>query len=184
MNSYKLKNLKKIILYLILIASLLLIAVTVFIGSCMGDKYSVDSKKIETEIKSKKRILYVYEFDSLTRKMEYELEIKVIDSMTIYKYHSLTDSTRNTSFRFNKAKSDLYFVFDKFNVTDFNFYQTTLFKFDKYEMSDPVVDGVSPILFNKNYGVLAWDNGWGNQFYFVAEEIKDEIKLPILWPRH
>ncbi|WP_396149839.1 hypothetical protein [Flavobacterium sp.] len=178
------KNLKRIIVYLILIASLLLIAVNVFIGSCMGDKYSIDSKKIETEIKSKKRILYVYEFDSLTRKMEYELEIKVIDSMTIYKYHNRIDSTKNISFRLNKAKSDLYFVFDKFNVTDFNYYQTTSFKFDKYEMSDPVVDGVSPILFNKNYGILAWDNGWGNQFYFVADEINDEIMLPILWPRH
>lgn len=177
------KILKSIIIYLILIASLLLIAFTIFIGSCMGDKDSQVSN-IQTESKLNKRILYVYEFDSLKRKMEYELEIKVIDSITIYKYHSLADSTRNTSFRFNKAKSDLYFVFDKFNLTDFNYYQTTLFKFDKYEMSEPVVDGASPILFNKNYGILAWDNGWGNQFYFVAEEIKDEIKLPILWPRH
>ena len=144
----------------------------------MGDKDSQVST-IQTEIKSNKRILYVYEVDSLKRKMEYELDIKEIDSMTIYKYRNLIDSTKNISFRFNKVKSYLYFGFEKFNIIEFDNYQTGAFTFDKYVSSEASIDGNGPILFNKNYGVLAWDNGWGNQYYFVTNTNQDDIKLPI-----
>jgi hypothetical protein len=150
--------------------------VTAFIGSCMGDRAPNDSI-IQTEIKSNKRILHVYEFDSLIRKMEYELTIKGIDSMTVYNYRNLNDSTKHIDFSYNEVKSDLYFWSEKLNITAFDNFQSTL-HFNKYESSEPV-DGMGPVLFNKNYGVLAWDNGWGNQFYFVDDTIESAIKLPI-----
>lgn len=144
----------------------------------MGDK-DPQVSNIQTDIKSNKRILYVYEFDSLIRKMEYEQEINEIDSMTIYKYRNLIDATKNISFRFNKVKSYLYFGFERFKIIEFNNYQIGTINFDKYISSEPSIDGNGPILFNKNYGVLAWDNGWGNQYYFVTNKNEDDIKLPI-----
>ncbi len=143
----------------------------------MGKRANTDFKK-DSGIKIVKQVLYVYEFDTLKSKTDYELKILEKDSVRIFKYNNLIDSTRNISFRFNKLNSNLYFGPDKFIVVESNNYRTE-FNFDKYESSEPIMDGVGPILFNKTYGALAWDNNWGNQFYFVNEVNVDKIDLPI-----
>ena len=143
----------------------------------MGKRANSDFNK-DKGIETVKRILYVYEFDSLKSKTDYELKILERDSVRIFKYNNLKDSTRNMSFRFNKITSNLYFGPDKFNIVESHNYRTK-FNFDKFELTEPIMDGVGPILFNKTYGVLAWDNNWGNQFYFVNEVNVNKIDLPI-----
>ena len=172
-----LKKIWNILLILVGIASLALIAITIFIATSMGKRANTDLN-IDDGIKIVNRILYVYEFDSLKTKTDYELKILERDSVRIFKYKNLKDSTRNMTFRFNKLNSNLYFGSDKFNVVESDNYRTE-FNFDKYELTEPIMDGVGPILFNKTYGVLAWDNNWGNQFYFVNEVNIDKIDLPI-----
>lgn len=132
----------------------------------------------DSRIKIVKRILYVYEYDSLKTKTDYELKIIEKDSVIIFKYNNLKDSTRIMSFRFNKLNLNLYFGADKFKVVESNNFQTE-FNLDKYELIEPSMDGFGSVLFNKSYGVLAWDNNWGNQFYFVDEVNIDKIDLPI-----
>jgi hypothetical protein len=143
----------------------------------MGKRANTDFDK-DFGNKIVKRTLYVYAFDSLKSKMDYELKILERDSVRIFYYNNLKDSTRNMSFRFNKINSNLYFGSNEFNVAESNNYRTD-FNFDKYKLTEPVMDGIDPILFNKTYGVLAWDNNWGNQFYFVNEVNIDRIDLPI-----
>lgn len=111
-------------------------------------------------------------------KTDYELKIIEKDSVRIFKYNNLKDSTRIMSFRFNKLNLNLYFGADKFKVVESNNFQTE-FNLDKYELIEPSMDGFGSVLFNKSYGVLAWDNNWGNQFYFVNEVNIDKIDLPI-----
>lgn len=100
------------------------------------------------------------------------------DSIRIFIYNNLKDSTRNISFPFNKLAYNLNLGPDKFKVVETNNYRTE-FNFDKYESTERKMDGVGPILFNETYKVLAWDNNWGNQFYFVNEVNIDNIDLPI-----
>lgn len=172
-----LKKIWNILLILVGIVSLALIAITIFIATSMGKRANTNFNK-DNGIKIVNRILYVYEYDSLKSKTDYELKILERDSVRIFKYNNLKDSTRNMSFRFNKLNSNLYFGPDKFKVVESKNYRTE-FNFDKYELTEPIMDGVGPILFNKTYGVLAWDNNWGNQFYLVNEVNMDKIDLPI-----
>lgn len=166
---------KRNILIVVGIASLLLIAITISIGTSTEKKAN---SKNSGQIQVGNRILYVYEFDSIKSITDYKLKIIEKDSVKIFKYKNANDSTRNIVFRYNKLNSNLYFGPDKLNVTEFNKYRTE-FNFDKYELTEPIIDGIGPILFNKNYGILAWDNNWGNQFYFVNDENINKIKLPI-----
>ena len=115
----------------------------------MGKRANTNFNK-DNGIKIVNRILYVYEYDSLKSKTDYELKILERDSVRIFKYNNLKDSTRNMSFRFNKLNSNLYFGPDKFKVVESKNYRTE-FNFDKYELTEPIMDGVGPILFNKTY---------------------------------
>jgi hypothetical protein len=172
-----LKKALDILLIIAGIASLVLIVITILIATLLGKRANNDFK-YDNEDEVAKRILYVYRFDSLKSKTEYNLKILERDSLRIFKYTNLEDSTRNLSFQFNKLNSNLYFWTEKFSVTEPNNYRAK-FNFDKYNSTEPIIDGIGPILFNKTYGVLAWDNNWGSQFYFVNEVEINETDLPI-----
>jgi hypothetical protein len=172
-----LKKALDILLIISGIASLLLIIFMILVVTLLGKRddnnFEYDNQNVVT-----KRILFVYEFDSLKSKTEYDLEILERDSLRIFKYTNLKDSSRNISFRFNKMNSNLYFWTDQFSVAEVKNFHAK-FYFDKYDLTEPIIDGTGPILFNKSYGVLAWDNNWGNQFYFVDEMNINETDLPI-----
>ena len=85
----------------------------------MGKRANTDFDK-NSGIKIVKQILYVYEYDSIKSKTDYEFKILERDSVRIFKYKNLKDSTRNMSFRYNKLNSNLYFGPDKFNVIESN----------------------------------------------------------------
>ncbi len=169
------KKIWNIFLILLSIVSLAIIAIILFVVTAVGRKATTFDKDDITVVN---RILYVYEFDSLKRQMEYELKIIERDNIKIFKYESLKDSTRNMTFQFNQLNSKLIWGPEQFQLIEHHSYQANL-GFDKYEPIDPAIDAYIPILFNKTYGVLGWDNNWGNQFYFADSITISKTNLPI-----
>ena len=169
------KKIWNIFLILLSIASLALIALILFVVTAVGRKSKPFDKHKITVVN---RSLYVYEFDSLKKQMEYELKIIERDSIKIFKYKSLKDSTRNMTFRFNQLNSKLSWGPEQFKLIEHHSYQANL-NFDNYELIEPAIDASNPVLFNKTYGVLGWDNNWGNQFYFVDSITISKANLPI-----
>lgn len=137
-------------------------------------------KNTEYKSRTELRNLIVYEFDSIKKQTPYELIIREKDSVLIYNYKSKNDSTKNMSFRYLKYNGNLLFGPDEFGISVKNEFQSD-FKFDQYNLTKEVIDGMGALLFNRTYGVLGFDNGWGKQFYYLTEQNINEIKLPILY---
>lgn len=125
------------------------------------------------------RNLTVYELDSLIYKSEYELTILEKDSVITYSYRNKTDSNKNKGFRYLKY-SDLLFAgpseFYKMDSDKFSI----IFGFDLYHSDPTIMDAMGPVIFNKEYGVLGFDNGMLTQYYFTNGKT-DDIELPILY---
>ena len=136
------------------------------------------SKSKETE-RTEIRNLTVYEYDSLIYKSEYELTIREKDSIIIYNYRNKTDSTKNKRFRYLKY-SDLLlagpFEFYKMDSDKF----PKIFGFELYHSDPAIMDTMGPVIFNKEYGILGFDNGMLTQYYFTNRETNN-IELPILY---
>ena len=163
-------NLKDILLILAGIAALFVIAAIFFIGLGIGSRAS----DWPSEPKIESRQLFVYSLDSLRRTYPYELTIEDRDSLLIYRYKNLEDSTRNMAFRYQKAEKELFFppnplVLEKEGVLIEDM------KFDIFQ--DDAIDGVGPVIFNEEYGLFGWHNGWGDYFFFMTQE--NEYLLPI-----
>ena len=176
------KKALNILLIVLGIGGLVLIGITIFIGTSMGKRAeNIEGiKSTEYPTRTELRNLIVYEFDSIKKKMPYELIIREKDSVLIYNYKNKTDSTKNMSFRYLKHNGNLFFGPDEFGISIKNEFQSD-FKFDQYNLTEEVIDGMGVLLFNRTYGVLGFDNGWGKQFYYLTEQNINEIKLPILY---
>lgn len=137
-----------------------------------------ESKEKETE-RTEMRKLTVFELDSLIYKSEYELTIQEKDSFITYSYRNKTDPNKNKEFRYLKY-SDLLFAgpseFYKIESDKF----PKIFGFELYHSDPRIMDAMGPVMFNKEYGVLGFDNGMLTQYYFTNEET-DKIELPILY---
>ena len=150
------------------------ILLILFIFSCS------DSSKKETA-RTELRNLTVFEFDSLVSKADYELRIRERDSVIIYNYRNLNDSTKNQNFRYLKYSDILLAGPFEFIKTKNNYYPN--FENFNYYNSDPgIMDGMGPVIFNNEFGVLGFDNGMGTQYYFT-NDLTEKIKLPILYKR-
>lgn len=126
-----------------------------------------------TELKSiytESRYLSGFSNNTLKLRTEYMLIKTVRDSIIIYDYRSVTDSTRNLKISYLTKSQKL-----KFNLSDYKKYETKTFQsnknseiwFDKYEMKEPIIDGMSSILFNQEYGILAIANLLGPSAFFM-----------------
>lgn len=164
------------------IGGLVLIGITIFIGTSMGKRAeNIEGINItEYPIRTELRNLIIYEYDSIKRQLPYELTIREKDSVLIYHYKNNIDSTKNMIFRYLKINENLIFGPNEFGISSQNEFQTEL-KFDQYNLTEDVIDGMGTLLFNRTYGVLGFDNGWGKQFYYLTEKNTKEIKLPILY---
>ena len=76
------------------------ILIIIFLFSCS------DASKKETQ-RTETRNLTVFEFDSLVSKADYELSIRERDSVIIYNYKNINDSTKNKDFRYLKRSDRL-----------------------------------------------------------------------------
>ena len=126
-----------------------------------------------TELKSiflESRYLSGISNDTLKLRTEYLLIKTVRDSIINYEYRSVTDSTRNLNVSYLTKNQKL-----QFDLTDYEKYETKSFQsntnseiwFDKYEMKEPIIDGMSPVMFNEEYGILAIANPLGPSAFFM-----------------
>ena len=163
-------NLKDILLILAGIAALFVIAAIFFIGLGIGSRAS----DWPSEPKIESRQLFVYSLDSLRRTYPYELTIEDLDSLVIYRYKNLEDSTRNMDFRYQKVAKTLSFTSSVLELEKEDVMIQDM-NFDIFHSN--VIDGEGPVLFNEVYGLLGWHNGWGDYFFFMTQE--NEYLLPI-----
>lgn len=141
--------------------------------------FSCSDSKIKETQRSEIRSLTVFEFDSLIYKANYELTILERDSIVIYDYRNKIDSTKNKNFRYLKYSDLLMAGPFEFNKIQTDRYPKTT-DFDLYNSDPSIMDGMGPLIFNKYYGILGFDNGMGTQYYFTNEETNN-IELPILY---
>jgi len=150
------------------------ILLIIFLFSC-----SHTSKK-ETQ-RTEIRNLTVFEFDSLVSKADYELSIRERDSVIIYNYRNINDSTKNKDFRYLKHSDRLLAGPFEFEKTE-NHYYPNFENFNYYNSDPGIMDGMGPIIFNNEFGILGFDNGMGTQYYFT-NDLTEKIELPILYKR-
>ncbi|WP_271785380.1 hypothetical protein [Aquimarina algiphila] len=156
------KHLKK----LIYILSIILIQ-----ASCSD---SNQKKRTVTET----RFLSGISNDSLKIRTEYKLVKTITDSVMEFDYISVTDSTRNFSVSFKKHQSELILGFTRYKINknnDLNNIIISNYQFESYIHITPEIDGMGPILFNQNYGILAIGNPLGPAAAFTKNKPKFEV---------
>ncbi|KXX70982.1 hypothetical protein AVL50_10270 [Flammeovirga sp. SJP92] len=118
------------------------------------------------------RILHVVEGDSLFITREYDLVKDNHDGVEVYQYVNLEDKKWNMTFKYNKSTKVLSFVLSDFELKEKDKYfdpSLSSMKFDLYTLSQPVIDGHGPLLFNTDYGILKLDNGMWTSFIYLRE---------------
>ncbi len=92
-----------------------------------------------------------------------------------YKYDA--DSEKNMEFTYD-LKSDIlkcgFSEFKPINGIEIQMDELSKLPFKKYELTEPIVDGTGPILFNQKYGVLAIGNVMAPDFVYLPRN-KDKI---------
>ena len=121
--------------------------------------------------------MIVFESKNLVRNNPIELTKTENDSLIKYWYRNLVDSTKSMSFQYLKNQDKICFAVEQFHVKEKKYLSEETI-FDIYE-TEPIVDGMGPLLFNKDYGILAFENGWGMEFHFLTKEYKSKFNLPI-----
>ncbi|SFW61268.1 hypothetical protein SAMN05660313_02816 [Cellulophaga fucicola] len=125
------------------------------------------------------RNLTVFELDSLIYESEYELTIREKDSVITYSYRNKTDPNKNKGFRYLKNSDLLFAGPSEFYQIDSDKFPV-IFGFELYHSDPTIMDAMGPVIFNKEYGVLGFDNGMLTQYYFTNGKT-DDIELPILY---
>lgn len=125
---------------------------------------SVGAKSDSTVISE--RTLEIFRIDSSFSRESYTLEIIDRDSIFIYSYTNPENQNRNMVFRFDPVESQLHYGPSKIDLLNKGVYINDL-SFDLYDEPGDIIHGIGPLLFNKTYGVLGWDNGAGDQYFFT-----------------
>lgn len=139
---------------------------------------SCSESKVKETKRAELRNLIVFDFDSLLYKMNYELIIREKDSTIIYEYKNIIDSTKSKKFRYLKDFDRLQSGPSEFKKVESNRLSKIL-DFNLYNSDSSIMDGAGSIIFNKDYGVLGFEDGMGTQYYFI-NDITKYIELPIL----
>jgi hypothetical protein len=146
-----LRKTKDILIFAFALIVISALAYGIFLFFYVQKRYAespTDVKSIYTE----SRYLYGISNDTLKLRTEYLLIKTVRDSIIKYEYRSVTDSTRNLKVSYLTKNKAL-----RFDLTDYEKYETKTIQsnsnseiwFDKYEMKEPIIDGMSPVMFNK-----------------------------------
>lgn len=129
------------------------------------------------------RVVKVYENDSIKREMDYELTIKAIDSGWTYQYRNLKDENKNMEFKYFKNSNRLVFAGSNlglYQTGEYLFKKSSSEEFELFVLTEQMLDGHGPVLFNENYGVLSSNNGWGMDFLFLPNKAKTSIEKQVL----
>ena len=141
----------------LLIKIIYILGLLLTLGSCSESK---SKKHTITE----SRFLSGISNDSLKIRTEYLLVKTITDSVIEYEYLSKIDSTRNFKAHYNKSQSELVLGFTGYKKKEVNRFinqDISNYGFDSYGHIKPQIDGMGPILFNQDYGILAIGNPLG-----------------------
>ena len=125
------------------------------------------------------RQLIVYDFDTIVENVEYKLIRKERDSVIHYEYLSLVDSTKRMNLQYIKHTGRIHFGPTEFELKEHNRIQAD-FEFDRYE-TEPFPDSMDSMIFNEEYGILAFGNGQGMQFHFLTDKNLEQFDLPMIY---
>ncbi|MDC7996950.1 hypothetical protein POW22_02870 [Gilvibacter sediminis] len=70
------------------------------------------------------------------------------------------------SFRFDLVENQLHYGPSKIDLIKEGMYPNDP-SFDLYDEPGDIIHGIGPLLFSKAYGILGWDNGAGDQYFFT-----------------
>ena len=135
-------------------------------------QYAGEPTESETILTSS-RYLCGFSNDSLKVRTEFLVVKTIKDSIIRYSYKSKTDSTRNFEINYRINSQKLFFDETEYKKFDENVLQNNYSPkvwFDKYEMSEPIIDGLSPIMFNDDYGILAITGPLGPTYLFLTKK--------------
>lgn len=177
------KKTKDILIFAFALIVISALAYIIFLFFYVQKRYAespIDNKSIFTE----SRFLSGFSNDALKLRTEYLLIKTVRDSIVTYDYKSEMDSSRNLKVSYLTKNKKL-----QFNLTDYEKYEEKAFEingiwFDKYEMTEPIVDGISPIIFNEEYGILAITGPLNPPLFFMEKSndtVYAERIMNVLW---
>ncbi|OUS02322.1 hypothetical protein A9Q86_04080 [Flavobacteriales bacterium 33_180_T64] len=115
--------------------------------------------------------------NDIPKEREYFMTLEMRKEIWKYDYEYDADSEKNMKFIYDLKSDILNFGFSEFkpiNGTEFKVEELSELPFKKYELTDPIVDGTGPILFNQKYGVLAIGNVMAPDFVYLPRK-KDKI---------
>ena len=95
-----------------------------------------------------------------------------------YHYDDIEDSERNIDLTYELKSENLTFSFMNFepiNNSEFEILELSELPFKKYELIEPITDGTGPILFNKEYGILALGNVMGPNLVCLPKKMDKEM---------
>lgn len=130
----------------------------------------IDNKSIFTE----SRFLNKFSNDTLKILTKYLLIKTVSDSIITYDYKSEMDSSRDLKVSYLTKNKKLQFALTDYKKYEENTFEVNGIWFDKYDITEPIVDGISPIIFNEEYGILAI-TGPLNPTLFFMEKSNDTV---------
>jgi hypothetical protein len=131
----------------------------------------------EVKTTSANRNLFVFSND-IPKEREYLMTLEMQKEICKYNYHYDKDSEKNMQFTYDVKSEILKFGFSDFqpvNGTEFKVLQLSEIPFRKYDLTEPVVDGTGPILFNSEYGILAIGNVMAPDFVYLPKKENKEM---------
>ncbi|WP_418604408.1 hypothetical protein [Hwangdonia sp.] len=144
--------------------------------SCSNSK-----KKKSTIIES--RYLYSSTLDSIKMRTEFKLVKTITDTLIHYKYKSESDSTRNFEIYYKLKTESLFLNSEEYKIFKENslqYLENPEVWFDDYRMAEPIIDGIEPIMFNSEYGILAITGALNPTHFFLAKKNDTLIVKKIL----
>ncbi|WP_178986401.1 hypothetical protein [Winogradskyella helgolandensis] len=162
---------KDTLILVFVIALIFVIGLTSYFIYNIQNTYSKPSYS-ENYIEIKTRYLYGFVSDSLMLRTEYRLTKTENNSTIGYNYISETDVSRNFKITYNlKIETLIFDIGAEYEISKFKVLSDLDGNwFDSYMMIEPIIDGVGPILFNKDYGVLAFTNALSPSVFFISEK--------------
>jgi len=123
------------------------------------------------------RNLFIFSND-IPKEREYFMTLEMRKEIWKYDYENDADPEKNMQFIYDLKSDILKFGFSKFksvNGTVFIVEELSELSFKKYELTEPIVDGTGPILFNSNYGVLAIGNIMAPDFVYLPKKMNKKM---------
>ncbi|PCE63481.1 hypothetical protein [Sediminicola luteus] len=115
------------------------------------------------------RNLYIF-FNDAPKEREYLMVLEIRSEKRKFSYEFSENPKLNMLFEYNSNSETLKFGFDEYKAvkgSEIMIEEISGLPFKKYDLTEPIIDGTGPILFNSEYGVLAIGNVLAPDFVYL-----------------